>query len=174
VGLTLEPPPDGGLAILAIALGEGGGAASSPIPVFELPLDALDREAPLSHAVQLGWRYAVRQEGQTATVDLRIAEEGSLRPSRITGSDGASDLLRVARRAEARFADAGDFEVRILQLPGLYLDALWLAGAAEDIFLRIGRRGSGRFDLPAEARRRRRIRDLESLQETPEAERSGG
>jgi hypothetical protein len=172
MGLTLMPGPDGGLAVLAKALGRGGGEASAPIPVFELPLEALEDEAPLGRAVHTAWRYAVRQDGDSAAVDLRITKDG-LRPNRTTGSDGAADLLTAARRAEARFADAGDFEVRLLKLPGLYLEALWLHGAADDIFLRLSRRGAGRFDLPAEARRRKRIRDAGSP-EGPEAERAGG
>lgn len=172
MGLTLMPAPDGGLAVLAKALGAGGGEASAPIPVFELPLEALEDEVPLRRAVHTAWRYAVRQGGDPAAVDLRITREG-LRPNRITGSDGAADLLTAARRAEARFADSGEFEVRLLKLPGLYLDALWLRGASEDVFLRLSRRGAGRFDLLAEARRRKRISEAGSP-EGPEAERAGG
>lgn len=174
MGLTLAPAPKGGLEILAAALGHGGGEASAPIPVFELPLDALGSAAPLQTAVRIGWRYAVRQGGDTTAIDLGSIEDGGLQLNRIAGSAAAADLLTAARRAQARFSDAGDFEVRLLLLPGLFLDALWLAGGADDVFLRLSRRGAGRFDFLAEAHRRKQIWDEARPTKALEAERAGG
>lgn len=174
MGLTLAPAPDGGLEMLATALGHGGGEASAPVPVFELPLGALEGEAPLARATRVAWRYAVHNGGAAATVDLGETEDRRLRLNRIAGAAAAADLLTAARRAQARFADAGDFEVRILQLPGLHLDALWLAGASDDVFLRLSRRGAGRFDLLAQARERLRIWEEGGPGERAQAERAGG
>lgn len=125
------------------AAGEGA-VAAAPIPIFQLGVDGLLGRRPLAAAQAAGWRYLVKDEAGLASADIA---EGGGGPAlvRLRRGKAAEALLEAARRAEAGGRPGAAAEVRILVVPELRVEALWLAGAGYDrlIPLRGGRAASG-------------------------------
>jgi hypothetical protein len=136
----LEPSPEDRDAALAgmYALSRSGAISSPrlrrvatetlqlsrPLPVYTFGLDELRDTIPLSAARQTGWRYFVEADGQVLALAETIADVSGRQAFASlnygTFVNGTDETLRQAMQME------GDFVVRLLNIPGVYLLALWL------------------------------------------------
>jgi len=144
--LNFATPPVDGRAVLAQGLRElsmastaggkgfalGGAApqAMEPHPVYELGLDQLkDQKTRFEDARLVGWRYLLVQNQKVVQ-----AAEISGTPAGGSGSKFSSLTSGYAAAMEDVFHKAeqlpevagGDFEIRTLRVPGVYVTALWL------------------------------------------------
>jgi hypothetical protein len=173
--LIIEPAPEGGPALVAKAVEDlrpprrfgvdllrrrPTPETTGPLPVYSLRLADLDLEVPTRAARQVGWRYIVREGDASSTVDL-TAKAGTLRFHALRRGHRA-DYLAEACAVAATLDDGQDsYQLRILTLPPLRLDALWLAGARQERFVRLKQPARGEiaaFDFVAEARDLRGLR----------------
>lgn len=122
----------------------GGSAArtSRPIPIFVLDPESLDRPNPLETAERIGWRYVTGVGRQMALVDLAGADGAELRFNQMVRGTAPGRLLEACAWAERESGSDRVYEVRILAMPALHLEALWLAGESEDRFLLLQLPGS--------------------------------
>jgi hypothetical protein len=122
-------------------------AHSEPHPVFVATLDDLVAGKLLAAAKQTSWRYLLVQgDAPVAEAELAAARPGKQRAkgkdleflglthgpftkATVDALSAAEELPQVAR---------ADYELRLLKVPALYLVALWLHGADEDILVPIG------------------------------------
>lgn len=148
MGLNLDAPPESAILLVAGAVADaaalpgsadaaadGEGEAARPVPVFQPRPGAGEGASGLGEADRTGWRFVVRGTGGLSVVDLFETQGGDLRLQRIRGARPATRLLKAAAAAEAALAEDGDYSVRILALPELHLEILWLAGAASNRFV---------------------------------------
>lgn len=110
-----------------------GGAVdtSKPLEVFTLRLDDISGSDFLRKAVSTGWRYLIVADGPIAMADLRGAapEFANLTRGRL-----AEQLEQAANLAESAYgASPTEFEARVLEIPSLYVMALWLHAGSEQI-----------------------------------------
>jgi hypothetical protein len=119
---------------------------SEPHPVFYVPLDALAGGKLLDAATQTSWRYLLVQD------DMAIAEAELSAGHRVAKSAvkalkflglthgpftaATIDALAAAERLPQ--VASGDFELRLLKVPAVYLAALWLHGAKDDLLIPMG------------------------------------
>jgi hypothetical protein len=121
-------------ALPAVA-GAAAPQTSQPIRLFMLNLKDITDDSFLKKAVPVGWRYIIVGPGPIAVADVKETGGG--------GPPGFASLIRgkIAERLEqaSEFAQQyeakpGIFEPRILEIPSLYITALWLHGP-QDIFI---------------------------------------
>lgn len=148
--------PDGGLEVVARAVrdlmpspsaggealgGAAGRAASRPLPVYHLGLEDIGPGAPLARARQVGWRYVVVDGRIAALADVRRTDGGELRFAGLSQGAIIRGFEAATRLAAERFGSAAsdDYGARILEVPALYVSALWLVHAdgdtARDVFI---------------------------------------
>jgi len=128
----------------ALALDETASAGISvPHQVFTLRLDSIASADPFAEAMPASIGYLIDEGGEvTATADVPLAAAGDERllPS-MTRSAVAPAIAVAIRAAEA--ADDGEdlYELRVLRVPALRVEAIWFAPIAEgtDQFELIGR-----------------------------------
>ena len=148
MAITIPQGPPDGLAIVGHAvthlmtrgphaLGPIGGAAapqaSQPIQLFMLKLSDIIGNDFFNNAVFIGWRYLIIDAGPIAVADVR--ESGSGAPPRfdslIRGTIAERFEQAVDLAAQRYGAEPGTFEMRVLEIPSLYITALWLHGTRE-------------------------------------------
>ncbi|MEO8113558.1 MAG: hypothetical protein ABI655_04185 [Phenylobacterium sp.] len=112
-------------------------AASRPLAIYRLDVADLALASPLVRAQAVGWRYVVRQGAEAFTVDLAGAEPDELRFHALRRGDRAARLLKACEVAQTLAGPRRDYEVRVLGIPPLRLEALWLKGKADDRFVRL-------------------------------------
>jgi hypothetical protein len=116
-------------------------------PVYFVPLDALTEGKLLKAAKQTSWRYLL-VKGSAAIAEAELSSR-----SRQT-KGGRSHSLDFLRFTQGPFASAtvdalhaaerlpqvarADYELRLLNIPAVYLVALWLHGAKDDILIPMG------------------------------------
>jgi len=120
-------------------------------PVYSVPLDALAQGKLLAAARQTGWRYLlVKDNAAVAEAELPVARRGAKaaasRASSLTLTQGpfagaTVDALHAAERL-SQVARA-DYELRLLNVPAVYLVALWLHRADDDILIPMGNPPAG-------------------------------
>jgi hypothetical protein len=134
---------------------------SEPHPVYVATLDDLVAGKLLSAARQTGWRYLLVQNEEV----VAEAELSAARPA-AKGAKGATKS-RSSKQHELTFAglthgpfsgatvdglhaaerlpqvEKDDYELRLLKVPAVYLVALWLHGANEDILVPLGQPPAG-------------------------------
>jgi hypothetical protein len=152
--MTILKPkaPEGGSELLGQYLGEilnrdssivGGAtksfaakpiATSQPIRVFSVNFDDIKGPDFLDHTYPVGWRYFVVKDGEPVVADIDIV--GSRKKfGRVTKGAFAERLLDAAYSAENLYGRSADsFEPRILEIPALYVVAVWLHGP-KDVFI---------------------------------------
>ena len=128
---------------------------SDPHPVYVATLDDLAAGKLLKAAKQTGWRYLLAQNDEiVAEAELTAARRGA------KGARGAKhedlafaglthgpftsatvDGLHAAERLPQ--VEKADYELRLLKVPAVYLVALWLHGANEDILVPLGQPPAG-------------------------------
>lgn len=144
---TLKSPASGGKAVSralrdlkagsAIADNLLGGAEvnlSEPLPVFRLGLDEIggDGMESLARAKHVGWRYLLERPASNAAgyADVREVAGGEAKFTSLAQNKNAERLIAAAHLAQ-EFAKraTGDCEARILDVPSLYLSAIWLTAS---------------------------------------------
>jgi hypothetical protein len=150
MAITKPQGPPGGAAVVGRAVahlmtrGPGalpaiaGAAApqtSQPIRLFTLKLSDITDDKFLNKAVPIGWRYIIVDTKPVAVADLKEARAGA-QPGFASLIRGviAPRLERATELAQQYEIKPGTFEPRILEIPSLYLTALWLHGP-QDIFI---------------------------------------
>jgi hypothetical protein len=146
--ITKHEGPVGGIAAINRALpnliwrGPGalrprGGAApvhaSQPIQLFILKSSDISNTDFIEKAEPVGWRYLIVDDGPIAVADVSTegTKPGASFASLIRGPL-AERFGQAAALAERRYrADPNDFDVRVLEIPSLYISALWLHGPRE-------------------------------------------
>jgi hypothetical protein len=116
------------------ALPATGGApprVAQPLPLFTVRLDHILGDTFLQSATQIGWRYLVVTGGPIAVADVTAGAPGG-RSSfhRLIRGALPVRLEQAADLAAQRYGttDPDTFEVRVLELPALYVATLWLHG----------------------------------------------
>jgi hypothetical protein len=128
------------------APGDAGGSpaltASQPIPKFVLGLANISDLGFLRNAQQTGWIYLISGDDPVAVAEVRTTKEGGAHPASISTGQLPQRLANITKFAEQQYgADPADLEPRLLEIPALYVDALWLHGAAKDLFFPIAMQG---------------------------------
>jgi len=120
---------------------------SEPHPVFSVPLDALAGGKLLDGATHASWRYLlVQDERAIAEVELSAGRRGakgagtkSLEFLGLThGPFTEATIEALATAEQLPQVAAADYELRLLKVPAVYLVALWLHGAKDDILIPMG------------------------------------
>ena len=133
---------------------------SEPHPVYVATLDDLAGGKLLSAARQTGWRYLLVQHDEVvAEAELSAARPAAKGAKGAKKSAGAKQELTFASLTHGPFSGAtvdglhaaerlpqvekNDYELRLLKVPAVYLVALWLHGAHEDILVPLGQPPAG-------------------------------
>jgi len=97
------------------------------IPVYHMSLDDIKQGKDLSSAQQMSWRYLLKHEDQVvATADALIKQDGETVFSHVNEGPLVSGVIKALNKAEdIDELQDGDFEVRLLMVPALYVAALW-------------------------------------------------
>lgn len=104
---------------------------SQPLRVFSLGLGDITDQNFLAKATPVGWRYLVVRGEPVALADLKHTSPAGdqLAFSRLTHGVLAQRLAQAAQLADDTYRQSPEtFEVRILEIPALYVGALWLHG----------------------------------------------
>lgn len=100
---------------------------TQPLQLFTLQLDDIVDEHFPQRARFAGWRYLVIDSGSIAAADVGPVGD---KFHRLMHGRHAAHLMSAAKFAEDNFATAADeYELRVLEIPVLYVAALWLKGA---------------------------------------------
>jgi len=120
---------------------------SEPHPVYYVSLDALADGKLLAAATQASWRYLlVQDDAAVAEAELSVGRRGAkgagAKPLAFLGlthgpfTAATIESLGAAERLPQ--VAAADYELRLLKVPAVYLAALWLHGADDDILIPMG------------------------------------
>lgn len=147
--LRLPPPPPDGLEIISAAL---VGLLSTPSPaaralsvdagsslavaaphlVYFVGLDEVAQGRIFSAARPTSWRY-ILLEGDMAHAAAELAIDDSGKVEGFSHVDEGpfveSTIISVAFAEQVEANQGGDYELRLISVPSLYLVALWLHGA---------------------------------------------
>ena len=115
---------------------------SEPVQVYLLPLEDIkpgfDLQSLESAAKPIGWRYLVATGGQpTIAADLKSNTSENASFSRINAGPVAAQLAAACEKATELFGsrDPETYNVRLLEIPSLSEQTLWLHGPTHDHFL---------------------------------------
>jgi hypothetical protein len=117
----------------ALAMAGGGINLSQPIPVYRLGLDDIDDEHCIDKAVEVGWRYLLEPAagGGAGYADVRPEQGGDFKFTSLSRNANADRLLQAAHLAQqVGEGSTVAYEPRILDVPALYIAAVWLAAPA--------------------------------------------
>jgi hypothetical protein len=110
---------------------------STPHQVFTMGLDDITGAGGLDRAQAAGWRYLVEDGGQPiASAETTVAQDGTEEVAQINegpfaaATDKAVKIIRKLPKLQAR-----GYELRLLRIPAVYLMALWLHSAEEDLLV---------------------------------------
>jgi hypothetical protein len=115
----------------------GGAAlkASQPVRLFTVQLNDITNDDFLKLAKPIGWRYLIVDSGPIAVADVKDLGSGGAAFSSVTRGPIAEGLSKAADLATRRYdKDPVNYEVRILEIPSLYISALWLHGSSREVF----------------------------------------
>lgn len=133
-------------AFSTAAAGGLSAEVSSAHEIFSLNAEEISNGAGLDAAQPVGWRYLVNQPanaligGSVAAAAVVTGHEGSYEFSHLQHGWLASATARALAAAEKLPRVASEaFDVRLLSMPALFVDALWLknTGAGEDLVVPI-------------------------------------
>jgi len=100
-----------------------------PMPVYVLGLDSLVARRNLGDAELIGWRYII-DKGVGTKVAAEVAYDPSTKMHAFSSLNEGSFVddtpIRVAAARAAPGVAQGDYELRLLRIPALYVVALWL------------------------------------------------
>lgn len=106
-------------------------APSAPHPVFVLALEGVTRRE-IGMARQVAWRYLLGAEGHAQqAAEIAPTDLGGLQFLGVTrGPFVESTDAAIAAAAERLGPDSASFELRLLRVPALQVNALWLVAKA--------------------------------------------
>lgn len=139
----------------------GQGAVTASHAIHNLDVDTLARGEDLQRARPTGLGYVVLEDGQPRAM-AEVALDGEGQPTSFSNlTQGREfDSLVSALRLLDRQADAdegdfrGDFELRVLRIPALYVRAIWLKNLGSDPDVLVPVAGPGlRLGVPTSAER---------------------
>jgi hypothetical protein len=98
------------------------------LPVYNLGLSDIGKSRDIGAAVHTGWRYAIRQNKEiVANGETIIDPQGRHHFAATNEGPLVEGTTRAIEAAEAEgVVKKGKYEVRFLQVPALYVTALWL------------------------------------------------
>ena len=133
--LLYAPPhrgsPKGGFARAATSAELLG--TNEPLEVFRVRADQIRDGSFLKNATRSGWQYLLTGSDSRAIADVR-EDDGIARVGRLIRGRLADGLAKAAELATYDHgAEPEGYEARILEIPALYIVALWLHGA-QDVF----------------------------------------
>ena len=146
--LRIPDPPEQGMRIIrealssainqpsaaAFAIAEAGPenlTTAGPHQIFFVGLSDIAEGRFLDAARAVGWRYIIFDAEQPlAAAELKIGDdEGAVEFSNINrGPFAASTVEGVARAESLPVVRDNDFELRVIEIPALYVVTLWLHG----------------------------------------------
>ena len=116
---------------------------SLPHPVFMLGLDDAAADKLTEAAKLVSWRYLLiaGEESAPAAAEVRAgAGENTVEFLHVDSGPFVGAMVDAIAMAEKlHVVEQQDFEIRLLQVPAIYLVALWLHNPASDIFIPIGK-----------------------------------
>lgn len=127
------------------AVATAGGTAptalhpSTPHRVYTLALDALAAGRELNAVQESGFRMLLTDGNEVlATVNMRqTTVGGGVEFQSVSQNgpyvEGVDQAIRFAESAAATVSPS--YEIRLLQIPGLYIIAIWLHGSADELFI---------------------------------------
>jgi len=119
----------GGKPELETALGGREISLSEPLPIYRLGLDELKGPDSLQSAKRVGWRYLVEgaSGGTVGYADVKETTGGDSKFTGLAQNRNAARLLQAVHLAQkAAKGLSGDCEARVLDVPALYVSAVWL------------------------------------------------
>ena len=119
------------------ALLPGQPQVAQPLPIYTLKPDALSNPAPLSASALVGWRYLVKARGDEQIIDLSVTADGASRFYSLRAPEFARQFTEACAIAEKVTQNQCNYAARIIKIPSLHVDAVWLAAEGADIFVRI-------------------------------------
>ncbi len=148
--IHLPPPPTPGRELLSqhgfgtTSRGRFSAAADStpqyvtqPHRVYTIGREAILRDVLLSTAVPVAWRYLlVTQEAAVSAAELSDKGDGGLAFSEVNDGPFVQATIEALTTAEALDeVQRGDFELRLLKIPAVYVVALWLHSETDDLII---------------------------------------
>lgn len=135
-------------SLMALSGGSGVVAPTAPHMVFTILPEFIASPQPLANAIAIGWRTMVIQ-GSHAVAAVEYAEGGSASNFKsLNEGPFVKSTASAFKIAEGLPEVSGqDFEPRLLQLPYVYLMALWLHGATDDLLIPLEPAPSGIREL---------------------------
>lgn len=157
--LHLPPPPPGGLELVRSALAgllptpspaaralsssaaeatSPGLAVAAPHLVYFVGLDDVTQGRLITAARPTSWRYVLLNgDDVRGAAQLIIGDDGEVAGfSHVErGPFVQSTVVAVALAEQIEAARGGDYELRLLSVPSLYLVALWMHGMNDDLLL---------------------------------------
>jgi hypothetical protein len=125
----------GGSSTDALLGGAAPVRASQPMPLFVVRLDQIDQTDFIRYAKPVSWRYLILGDGPVAVAELKEGPQKQGRFSTLIHGDLAARLAAATRSAEEKYGNSGiEYEPRILEIPALYITALWLHGQKDAFF----------------------------------------
>jgi hypothetical protein len=123
----LQPrSPLAGAEGLAAPGGAAAHAIGASIPLYFLRLDRIAAGDGLGAADPNGWRTDVGgPDGTVAVADAAVVDGGRIEVRQVSRGAAVQGLAEASADAEAASGD-GDYEQRVLQIPGISLTAVWL------------------------------------------------
>jgi hypothetical protein len=149
MAISYAAPPDGAERLAGAGLDEvtrtarlktAGGASlttsapdqvtlSAPHELHNIGLDALVARRPLADSPTIGWRYLVQTQAGTVASSEVAADAGG-QPTVFAQLNEGPFVESTARSLREVVGipqvEAGNFEVRMLRIPAIYVMALWL------------------------------------------------
>lgn len=131
------------------APGGTGEAEIGALPVYNVPVEGL-AGGTLETAMPTAWRYVCLADGASGgeIVDVSPAADGKAVDSSSAVGPFAADLAVVAGRAEEVTADDDlEYSARLLRVPELHVETLWLHAEGRDRFFEISGSDNAEFGL---------------------------
>lgn len=101
---------------------------SKPLPVYHLGLEDLADKAEIEASIQTGWQYMVKHEDEVlASAETVLDQDKNPVFAQVSEGplvEGTVQAIDYAEEQE-KIKD-GEYEVRILMVPALYVALLWL------------------------------------------------
>lgn len=138
VNYALQRAHSSGKFYLASAI--GGSAVVTPVAphqVYVIGLNDLAGGAGIKSAKLAGWRTIVLQ-GKNPVAAVEFAGGGAAHENFRSVNQGPqvqSTASAVTMAESIPQVKMNDFEMRLLQIPAIYLGSLWLHGSNEDLFI---------------------------------------
>lgn len=109
---------------------------SQPVPVYRLTLDKALEDNPVQQATRVGWRCLIEADSGGIKAYADIIDDNA-EPQFAAWVDNvySRNLHESVHLADQVLADAGDYEIRVLEIPAIYTSTLWLSSEDNDVFI---------------------------------------